>query len=477
MRRTPLVAALLCTLSLVGGAGRAGASDAVLLELREQAELSGVRTLRGADRTLAAYAELRRVAEKTQPSLLAELERRRIAAERFWIVNAVRIEADAHTRAWLRTRDEVARVIPDRPWRVELPDLQPAGPARAIEPSLQWIGVPTLWARGIRGQGVLIAGQDTGYLFTHPALIGSYRGYDGSNVAHDYHWFDGITSGGIATCPANSPEPCDDHGHGTHTMGTMVGDDGAGNQIGIAPAARWIGCRNMDRGVGTPSTYLRCMQFFLAPTDRAGNNPDPTRAPHVINNSWGCPPSEGCTVPDILRLAVEHLRAAGITFVVSAGNSGPACATVSDPPAIYQASFVVGASDLADQVAGFSARGPVQVDGSGRRKPDLVAPGVGIRSAVLGNGYGLASGTSMAGPHVAGVVALLMSADPSLKRDPERVEAILSASARRIGSTQTCGGIPPTEYPNHVVGHGRLDAAAAIDRLLPWFADGFEGPP
>ena len=87
----------------------------------------------------------------------------------------------------------------------------------------------------------------------------------------------------------------------------------------------------MDQGNGTPTTYTECFQFFLAPTDLAGNNPDPLRAPHVINNSWGCPASEGCTTPNILQTVVENVRNAGILVVVSAGNSGPNCSTISDP--------------------------------------------------------------------------------------------------------------------------------------------------
>ncbi len=112
-----------------------------------------------------------------------------------------------------------------------------------------------------------------------------------------------------AAAAPNSPVPCDDVGHGTHTMGTMVGDDGAANQIGVAPGAKWMGCRNMDVGNGTPATYSECFQWFIAPTNLANQNPDPTKAPHVINNSWGCPPSEGCTDPECpAHRGREHAR-------------------------------------------------------------------------------------------------------------------------------------------------------------------------
>ena len=218
----------------------------------------------------------------------------------------------------------------------------------------------------------------------------------------------------------------------------------------------------MDVGNGTPSTYADCMQWMMAPTDLAGNNPDPARAPHVINNSWGCPPSEGCTTPDILRVAVENVRNAGILMVVSAGNYGAqGCSSVKDPPGIYAASFSVGAIH-SSTVWDRSSRGPVTVDGSNRLKPDIVAPGVSVRSSIRGNAYQAWDGTSMAGPHVAGVAALLMSIDPTLKRDPARIEALMRATAvNDITNTQVCGDIPAATIPNHVVGYGRIDALNA----------------
>ena len=140
---------------------------------------------------------------------------------------------------------------------------------------------------------------------------------------------------------SSATAPCDDFGHGTHVMGTGVGDDKAGNQIGVAPRAKWIGCRNMEEGVGRPSSYLECFDFFLAPWDSSGGNPDPARAPHVIGNSWSCPlgappQGEGC-VPKSLRRAVNTARAAGIFVVASAGNEGPGCSTIAEPAGIHAA--------------------------------------------------------------------------------------------------------------------------------------------
>ena len=243
-------------------------------------------------------------------------------------------------------------------------------------------------------------------------------------------------------------------------MGTAVGDDGAGNQVGVAPGARWIACRNMDEGVGRPSTYIECLQFFLAPTDLDGLNPDPARRPNVVGNSYACPPDEGCSVGS-LQAAVDNLRAAGVFMAVAAGNEGElGCGSVLFPPAVYDSAVSVGATDASDQIASFSSRGPVQVDGSGRLKPDLAAPGVGIRSATA-TGYGVLSGTSMAAPHVGGAVLLLWSALPQLRGNVDATEQLLQDTALARTTTNGCGGDTATETPNNTYGAGRIDVAAA----------------
>ena len=314
----------------------------------------------------------------------------------------------------------------------------------------------------------MVAGQDTGYQWDHPALIKHYRGWDGTNANHNYNWHDAIHglnfhNTGDNPCGYDLTAPCDDLSHGTHTMGTMVGDDGAGNQIGMAPGAKWIGCRNMERNWGTPATYAECFQWFLAPTDLNGQNPDPSKSPDVINNSWYCPPAEGCADPLVLQSVVENLRAAGIVVVCSAGNSGPGCSSIDAPGAIYDASFTVGATDSSDNIAGFSSRGPVTVDGSNRLKPDVSAPGVNIRSSVPGNGYaGGWSGTSMAGPHVVGVVALLISAHPELKGQVDGIERIIEHTAVPRTNFESCGSVAGTGIPNNTYGWGRVDALAAL---------------
>lgn len=246
-----------------------------------------------------------------------------------------------------------------------------------------------------------------------------------------------------------------------------MGDDGNGRQIGVAPGAQWIGCRNMEDGWGTPATYMECFEFFLAPYPVGGDpfsDGEPSLAPHVINNSWTCPPSEGCDV-DTLQATVENVRAAGIMVVASAGNDGSSCGTVEDPPAIYDAAFSVGATSSSDNIASFSSRGPVTADGSGRLKPDVSAPGVSVRSCVPGGGYSSMQGTSMAGPHVAGTAALVWSAVPSLIGDVDATEALIAGTARPRTSTQGCGGDGGDDVPNNVYGWGIVDALAAMPEM------------
>ena len=245
----------------------------------------------------------------------------------------------------------------------------------------------------------------------------------------------------------------------------MVGSDGGANQIGVAPGAKWIGCRNMDQGVGSPATYTECFQWFIAPTTLGGQNADPTKRPHVINNSWTCPASEGCAA-NTLQTIVQNTEASGIFVEASAGNAGPGCSTVGDPPAIYSSAFSTGAVDSSNTLAGFSSRGPVTADGSNRMKPDVVAPGVLVRSAVRATDTSYSasfSGTSMAGPHVVGVVALLWSARPDLVRNIAATKQLLTSTANpAVGGGGTgCGG--SSVVPNNHFGYGLVDALAAYN--------------
>jgi serine protease AprX len=409
-------------------------------------------------------------------------------AERLWLVNALFLDLNAAQATQLAERADVQAVRASLPHKMQQPiaDLQPKQ-TLAMPYGITKIRANELWALGIRGAGVVIAGADTGYAWEHPALKRSYRGWNGTIVDHNFSWYDGIRDASLgsivgSTCiqVASNTYACDDGSHGTHTMGTMIGNDLASEQIGVAPDARWIGCRNMNRGNGRPDTYLRCMQWLLAPTDLMGNNPDPNLAPHVVNNSWTCPPSELCTSSEVLRGGVSTLQAAGIMFVASAGNAISLCSSIIDPPALYPETFTVGNTNSGDNMGVFSSFGPALLNGVQLSKPDVVAPGTEVWSSIPPAGYAQFTGTSMASPHVAGAAALLMSAFPSLKRNPEAVARLLRETAVPIvGNTQSCGGILPTFYPNNVAGMGRIDVFAAYQRALATidaggFFSGFE---
>lgn len=445
----------------------------VVVVLADQADISAAYTMTDHDaRGWYVYETLRDHARRTQQALRSRLDRAGIKSRSFWAVNALTTTADDALLRELSGRADVKRIESNRPLRwVEDPvedhlSLGPLEPT-AVEWGVGNVNAPAVWALGYTGVGIVLANQDTGFEWQHAALLRQYRGWDGSTADHDYNWHDAIHSGG-GSCGADAAAPCDDNGHGTHTVGTSIGSDGGSNQIGVAPDARWIGCRNMDEGVGTPATYTECFQFFLAPTEIGGTNADPARRPHVMNNSWACPPSEGCAATT-LQTAVQNAEAAGIFVVASAGNAGPGCASVSDPPALYAATFTVGAISSANVLAPFSSRGPVAVDGSGRMKPDLSAPGSGVRSSIPTGIYGVKSGTSMASPHVAGVVALLWSARPELVRDIAATRDVLLATANpavTVSPAQTCGGIPHTAVPNNSFGHGRVDVLAAVNAAM-----------
>jgi serine protease AprX len=461
-----------------------GASVEFLVQMSVQADVSAAaqiddKTAKGA----FVYQQLTAVAQQTQAPLLAQLKELGVDDVRpFWISNMVWVRGDWNTITTLAQRSDVAYLFANPQVALDvLPPEPEAGlgttAVTAIEWNIRHIRADVVWQLGYTGQGVVIGGQDTGYDWDHPALINQYRGWNGSSANHVYSWHDAIHVAN-SICPGDSPEPCDDYGssHGTHTMGTMVGNDlsptavgwpnAAVNATGVAPGAQWIGCRNMNNGNGTPASYTECYEWFVAPYPPGGNpmtDGNPAMAPHVINNSWGCPPAEGCS-PGILEVVVNNVRAAGVVTVHSAGNSGSDCGSVDDPAGTYPASFTVGATDSLDNIASFSSRGPSAFDGG--LKPDISAPGVSIRSTIRGGFYGNSSGTSMAAPHVAGLVALLISANPSLAGDVAAIEGILQGTAVPRATAQICGSDTPTSVPNNVYGYGRIDALTAI---LPEF--------
>lgn len=458
-----------------------GGTGSFFVLLNDQADLTELsRISDNKVRSNLIYQALTHKATADQRSLRSVLDARGVRYQPFWVGNFIVVQnGDRSLVQELAGRPDV-RLLESNHHVGGISQIEPPEIAQGTDTTEQppvgpeWgllnIHAPDVWAQGFTGQGIVIGDADTGQQWDHPALISHYRGYDPETqtVDHNYSWHDSIHNAIGNPCPNDSPAPCDDNAHGTHTAGTTVGDDGAGNQIGVAPGAKWIGCRNMDRGDGQPSRYAECFQWFIAPTDLNGQNPRPDLHPDVINNSWGCPGTEGCA-PNSLLTVVNNTQNARIFVEVSNGNSGPNCHSTNDPPAIYANSFSSGAYDINNNLASFSSRGPVQVDFSNRRKPDISGPGVSVRSSIPTNNYANFSGTSMAGPHVVGTVALLWSADPSLYNNPSRVtltKTILQNTANPtvnvLSGPTTCGTTSTTQIPNNFFGYGRVDAIAAV---------------
>ena len=270
-----------------------------LVFLTEQADLSQAAKLATkTEKGEYVYEQLTETARRTQGPILNALEQLTATGgsitkyRPFWLVNAIWVHGSAEAVQQLAQRPDVAHLYANPSVHMDVPEeaVSLAAPEQTdtVEWNIQKVRAPMVWSAGYTGQGAVVAGQDTGYDWDHPALKAKYRGWDGSSAVHDYNWHDAIHAddphtGAGNPCGFSSPVPCDDNSHGTHTMGTMVGDDGMGNQIGMAPGARWIGCRNMEQGWGTPDTYTECFEWFIAPTDLNGNNPRPDLAPDVIN--------------------------------------------------------------------------------------------------------------------------------------------------------------------------------------------------
>jgi subtilisin family serine protease len=412
----------------------------VIVVLRSQvdpATVAGQRSLNasapGANRSnvqrrAALEATLRARSSGTQRDLLALLFRRRAqglvsAVSPLWIFNGIAVTATPRVVRELAARPEVREVRPDV--AVQAPPAPAlAATAAPAEPNLALVNAPALWDLGYRGQGTVVANLDTGVDATHPNLAGRWRG--GTNS-----WFD--PNGQHPTVPT------DVNGHGTATMGVMVGGDAGGTSVGMAPDARWIAAKIFnDRGVATSTGIHRAMQWLLDPD----GNPATADAPDVVVNSWTMS-TAGCATD--FQLDLTNLRAAGILPVFAAGNYGPTTGTVLSPANNPQA-FAVGSTDNADAIDPSSSRGPSACGGIA---PQLTAPGVGVHTTDLYGLYTDVSGTSLAAPHAAGALALLLSAVPDLPAD--RQAAALESGAVDLGAAG-----PDNDY-----GYGRLDVLAA----------------
>lgn len=421
------------------------------VDLSAPAQISDV-----ALRRAAVYRTLVETANRSQAGLRQTLGQWGIAYRPYYLVNAIEVQGGPLLKAWLLARPEVDRVLAS-PHLRPLPAPLPVAQANQQQPaSPQWnltmVRANQVWDElGITGEGIVVGQSDSGVEGSHPELTAQYRGSDGED---DGSWLDPWF---------HTAHPVDLGGHGTHTLGSILG-----KTVGVAPGAQWIGCVNLARNLANPALYLTCMQFMLAPFPQAGDaftDGQPQRGAQVLNNSWGCPNVEGCD-PGTFLPAVQALEAAGVFVVASAGNDGDSgCGSVRDPIAIYAEVFSVGAVNRQKQRASFSSLGPVTVDGSRRSKPDLAAPGDDVLSAFPNHSYALLSGTSMAGPHVVGTVALMWSANPALIGNIEETRRILTLSAASYtGNVAACG--PTGQAIRENVGYGIVDAYAAVKMAL-----------
>ena len=424
----------------------------IIVEMRSQVDLADLanHSARGQLTRQHIVSAMRSTAEQTQVSIRTFLAPRQLVNDvidvtPFWIFNGLAVRgARRDVVLDLALRSDVALIRLDS-WRRWISSesqwldsdtrraglLTPEQHFDAHTPSIEWgvqhIRADQVWnALGVNGSGVVVANLDTGVDWQHPALLTRYRGYDPKGFhQHTGNWFDATDDGAVY--------PIDGIGHGTHTMGTIVGGDG----IGVAPGARWIAARAFDSdGLGYDSWLHGAFQWLLAPD----GNPD--LAPHVVNNSWG----NDVGTLTVFQRDIDALRRAGIFVVFSAGNAGPDPGTVGSPASLSGA-FAVGASDQDDQVADFSSRGPSPW---GEIRPHLIAPGVNVYSTEPGGAYGERQGTSMAVPHIAGTAALILSAHPGLN---------ITQTAHALTSTAAPLGGP---IPNNDFGYGRVDAYAAV---------------
>ncbi|MEV0217444.1 S8 family serine peptidase [Micromonospora sp. NPDC050695] len=407
------------------------------------------------------YDALTAASKNSLASVSAELDRAGVKYTPYPIANAVLVKGgteklalDVASRVQVAEIHATPQVALVEPVEKKLPADQAARPAAGkaagADGTVSWgldaIHAPQAWAMGATGAGITVSNLDTGVQFDHPALMHQYRGTkaDGT-VDHNYNW--------MATRGSCTGAPCDDVGHGTHTMGTMVGDDGT-NHVGVAPDAQWIATNGCCDSTGVES-LLRSGWWLLAPTDLQGNNPDPSKRPHVINNSWGQTTEHDFN--DFFQALDDAWTAAGIFSVWSSGNTSPyaACDTVSSPGSAESA-YSVGAYGSDGTLTLFSRKGEGE---NGRIKPEIAAPGDNIRSSYPNNSYVEESGTSMAAPHVAGAVAALWSYDPTLIGQVDQTRRLLGESAVDVDDTE-CGG---TAEVNNKYGEGRLDLLRLLE--------------
>ncbi|MUK90198.1 S8 family serine peptidase [Ornithinibacillus sp. L9] len=405
--------------------------DSDQVSLFREAEQASNRT----ERIIKVQSHLQNVAEKSQTNLLKQLDdlskKKQVEnVQPLWIINGVAANVTEEALKVISERDDVEKILREEIYEVPEVTVEDSSP-RLPEWGLEKVNAPDVWGQyGVDGEGIVVGIMDTGVEGTHEALSHNYRGRDGN---HTSSWAD-FSGNGYGT-------PHDGNGHGTHVAGTAVGG-GDGEPIGVAPGAEWIAAKIFDdRGYASESGIHQAFQWFLAPGG------DPANAPHVVNNSWG----NSNTYNTNFYEGVQAWVAAGIIPLFAAGNDGPGSQTIGSP-ASFPESLAIGATDINDQIASFSSRGPVFWDGERYLKPEVSAPGHEIYSAWPGNGYHTISGTSMAAPHATGVIALILQANPDLSI--EEMRELLQQTAR---SEMHMG-----DLPNDLYGHGIINAYQAV---------------
>ncbi len=415
---------------------------------------------------------LKDAATISQAGVKTYLEGRDVRHRSFWIGNMIVVEAsDLATFSGLKAFPEIDRIgkIPDiilyEPVEISTDPTVSEG----VEVNLSHIKADQVWETlGVTGSGIVVANIDTGVRYTHDALVSGYRGSSSGTYDHNYNWWDPY---------GEYTEPTDPNGHGTHTMGIMVGNDGS-NRIGVAPGAQWVACRGCSTNACTTTALLECAQWVIAPWDLSKSVTDTSKRPHVVNNSWG---NCGRTYDPWFQDAVDAWLAAGIYPVFSNGNAPncgydtpPGCYTVGNPARYGNVTGVGATGKNNGQYESYSNWGPtdradgVNPDGYQYVKPQVLAPGTGIRSSYYSgdSAYATMSGTSMAAPHVAGLVALMYSACSDFTRVYADVETIMERTAVSIPYASGCGGEGTDNVPNNATGWGEIDAFAAVREVL-----------
>ncbi len=415
-----------------------------------------VRVKGGADLTAARRATTKEVkaeqvyeaktehAESSQAGLRKMLKPHDVDFTPYWIVNAVKVtgERQAGRRDRRAARGGADRAGP-HPQRAQARSrARRRTKVNAIEWNIDRVNAPRVWDElGNRGEGIVVANIDTGVQFDHPDLQRQLPrpATRTAPSSHDYNWFD---PAGI--CPTAAP--CDNNGHGTHTMGTMVG---AGPTASASrPGAQWIAAKGCESNSCSDASLLAAGQWILAPTDAERRQPAPR-------------PRAGHRQQLLGRRRLRPL-VQGDGRGVGRRRDLPGLLQRQRGPELHDQRIARPVRhqlqrrrfDINNALYARSSKGAGE---NGEIKPNIAAPGVNVRSSVPG-GYASFTGTSMASPHVAATVALIWSASPSLNGDIEATRPLLDVTAIDVADT-ACGG---TAADNNIWGEGRLDTFAAV---------------